>query len=131
MFQKILVVLSQSETSKSALETAVELAHLFQASLWVLVVEKHLPRYPATIGEVEEAREVAEQAAHALVSHAYLRALQAGVPFQSEIRAGLAARTILNVASTGHFDLLVLGTASSKTMLHVTRNAPCSVLLVR
>lgn len=131
MFQKILVAFDSTNGSAQALETAVELARMSGAELRVLVVETHLPRYPATIGEVEDAQEAADQSAQALIAHAYLRALQAGVPFQSEVRAGSATRTILDVAVSGHIDLLVLGTTAPLVRVRVSHHAPCSVLLVR
>lgn len=109
LFQKILLAFDSAGGSTQALETAVELARMSGAELHVLAVEMHLPRYPATIGEVEDAKALADQSAHALTAHAYLRALQAGVPFQSEVRAGSATRTILERAESGHIDLLVLG----------------------
>lgn len=129
MIQRILLAFDHTEASGPALEAAVELASLFGASLWVLVIEKHLPRYPATIGEVEEARELADQSAHALLTRAYLRALQEGIPFHSETSVGSAARTILDFAQTGQFDLLVLGTRSFLTAQRIIHLAPCSVLL--
>lgn len=131
MFRKILLAFGHAEGDKRALEVAMELAHLFQAGLCVLVIEKRAPRYPATVGEVEEAKELAEQSAHALLSQVYLRALQAGVSFQGEVRAGSVTRTILEMAESGHFDLLVLGTTAPLTILRVSHHAPCSVLLVR
>jgi nucleotide-binding universal stress UspA family protein len=131
MFQKILVAFDSANGSAQALETAVELARMSGAELRMLVVETHLPRYPATIGEVEDAQEAADQSAHLLIDHAYLRALQAGVPFQSEVRAGSATRTILEVAAHERADLLVLGAIAPLARVRISHHAPCSVLLVR
>lgn len=130
MFQKILVVCDSAGGSTQALEIAVELARLCGARLRVLVIETRLPRYPATIGEVEDAQESADQFANALITHAYLRALQAGVPFQYEVRAGSATRIILEVATSEHVDLLVLGAIAPLTGLRVSHRAPCPVLLM-
>jgi hypothetical protein len=49
MFHKILLAFDSADGPHKALETAVELARLWRADLWVLVVEKHPPRYPATV----------------------------------------------------------------------------------
>lgn len=131
MFQKILVAFDSANGSTQALETAVELARTPEAELRMLVVETHLPRYPATIGEVEDATALADQSAPALITHAYLRALQAGVPFQSEVHAGSATRTILDMATSDHADLSVLGAVALLARVRVSHHAPCSVLLVR
>ena len=131
MFHKILLAFDSVDGSDQTLAAAVDLARVYQAELWVLVVEKHLPRYPATVGEVDEAKERADQLAHMLLSRAYLQALQAGIPFQGEVRSGSPGRTILTLASTGHFDLLIVGTTSPVRMWQVMQQAPCSILLVK
>jgi nucleotide-binding universal stress UspA family protein len=131
MFQRILLVFDSAHGSTQAMETAIELARMSGAQLHVLVVETHLPRYPATIGEVEDAQEFADQSANTLIARAYLRALQVGVPFQSEVRAGSATRTILEVAANSQVDLLVLGTTAPLVRVRVSHHAPCSVLLVK
>jgi nucleotide-binding universal stress UspA family protein len=55
-FKKILVAIDGSPGAYHALEKAIELAKLSDASLLGLTVEGRLPAYAATIGEVDEAR---------------------------------------------------------------------------
>ncbi len=64
----------------------------------------------------------------------------AAVPAKTEMRQGVPADTILEVARDGHFDLIVIGYRGkggmrefllgsvSRTLVH---NAPCSLLVVR
>ena len=140
MFQHILVAYDGSAGAKKAFETALHLAQLSQTGVFTLAVEDRLPRLSATVGEMEEAKELANHYYHQQLSAAYLLALQSNVPFHSEIRVGHAARTIVEVAREQHADLLVLGSSGHSnvwglflgtTAEKVSRHAPCAVLLVR
>jgi nucleotide-binding universal stress UspA family protein len=140
MFQKILLAFDASAGAKRALEVALDLAQRYHSELWALAVEERLPHYAATVGEMEEAKEYANHYFYDALSAAYLRALQAGVELKSDIRAGHAARTIVDVARDGGFDLVVLGSSGHSkawamflgtTAEKVSRHVPCSVLLVR
>ena len=57
MFRKILVGLEGSEASWCAFRRALALSREHRGELWVLSVEEHLPRYAATVGEVQDAQE--------------------------------------------------------------------------
>jgi len=61
MFRRLLVAYDGSAGAKRALETAVDLARRDDATLFGLVIASHLPRYGATVGEVEEERLYGEQ----------------------------------------------------------------------
>ncbi len=140
MFQKILLAFDGSAGAKRALEVALDLAQRYHAELWALAVEERLPHYAATVGEMEEAKEYADHYFHDALSAAYLRALQAGIELKSEVRAGHAARTIIDFTAEGKFDLVVLGSSGHSkvwamflgtTAEKVSRHVPCTVLLVR
>ena len=55
MFKKLLVAYDGSEDSRKALEMALELSRRFDSEVHLLTIIEQLPRYAATIGEVEEA----------------------------------------------------------------------------
>jgi len=140
MFQKILLAYDGSRGAKRALEVALELAHASHAELWALAVEERLPQFAATIDETEEAKEFANHYYQEALSVAYLQALKAGVELKSEIRAGHAARTIIDFSKEGSFDLVVLGSSGHSrvwamflgtTAEKVSRHLSCTVLLVR
>lgn len=140
MFRKILLAYDGSPGAKRALDAAIELTHTFRAELWLLAVEERLPHYAATVGEMQEAKEFANQFYQDAISVAYLRALKLGVELKSEIRAGHAARTIVDFVKEGGFDLVVLGSSGHSrawmmflgtTAEKVSRHVPCTVLLVR
>ncbi|HLG74842.1 MAG TPA: universal stress protein [Ktedonobacteraceae bacterium] len=140
MFRKILLAYDGSPGAKRALDVALELTQASGAELWALAVEERLPHYAATIDEVEEAREFANRFYQEALSVAYLRALKLGIQLRSEIRAGHAARTIVDFTREGGFDLVVLGSSGHSrawmmflgtTAEKVSRHVPCTVLLVR
>ncbi|MHB0871127.1 MAG: universal stress protein [Chloroflexota bacterium] len=53
-FRGILVAFNGSPGSWKALRMAVSLAWQHDAELWPLSIEEGLPRFPATVGEVQE-----------------------------------------------------------------------------
>lgn len=140
MFQKILLAYDGSAGAKRALDVALDLAHTYRAELWALSVEERLPHYAATIDEVQEEHEFAKHYFQEALAVAYLRALRAGVELKSEIRAGHAARTIVDFVREGSFDLVVLGSSGHSkawvmflgtTVEKVSRHVSCTVLIAR
>lgn len=140
MFRKILLAYDGSTGAKKALDVALELAKSHSAELWAVAVEEHLPHFAATIDETQEEQAFANHYYQECFSVAYLRALRVGVELKSEIRAGHAARTIVDFTREGGFDLIVLGSSGHSdvwamflgtTAEKVSRHVPCSVLLVR
>jgi len=140
MFRKILLAYDGSAGAKRALDVALEFTSLSGAELWALAVEERLPHYAATIDEVEGEQELANRYYQEALSVAYLRALKASVELKSEIRAGHAARTIVDFTKEGGFDLVVLGSSGHSkvwsmflgtTAEKVSRHVPCTVLIVR
>jgi nucleotide-binding universal stress UspA family protein len=138
MFHKILLAYDGSTGAKKALDIAIELARESHAELWALGVEEHLPHFTATVSEIEAEKEFANHSFQQCFSAAHLHALQAGVELKTVIRAGHVARTILDYAKEGRFDLLILGRSGHSgvwerflgtTAEKVSQHAPCHVLL--
>ena len=140
MFRKILLAYDGSEGANRALEAGIDLAKIHGAELWAVAVEERLPRYSATIDEVQEAKEFANQHYGKLVAEARTKAGEAGVDLKTVLRPGHPAQTIVAVAKEGKFDLVLVGHTGlsgvwaaflGTTAEKVSRHAPCSVLIVR
>jgi nucleotide-binding universal stress UspA family protein len=140
MFRKMLLGYDGSAGAERALGVALELARLHGAELWALAVEERLPHFAATVGEVEEEKEFANQFYGERLTAARERAAEAGIELKTMLRPGHPARTIVDVAKEGGFDLVVLGHSGRSevwamflgtTAEKVSRHAPCSVLIVR
>lgn len=140
MFKHLLVAYDGSTGAEAALRMGIDLAKAAGAELQAVAVEGHLPRYAATIGEVEEAREEIEAHFHTLLKHARDLALVDGVEMETLVRQGHEVETILAVVRDGKFDLLLIGDQGHSRLLErlvgstahsLARLAPCSILLMR
>jgi nucleotide-binding universal stress UspA family protein len=98
-----------SSGSTQALNTAVQVASESGAVLLVLSVIEHLPRYAATIGEVDEAVRAQTQALQECQRRAHAIAEEYGVTtVKTMIETGHPAQLIVSVAERERVDLLVL-----------------------
>jgi nucleotide-binding universal stress UspA family protein len=140
MYRKILVAYDGSKGATKAFETALQLAETFQAEIWALAVEEHLPHFAATIDEMQEEKSFANRYYEEYLDSASAQAIKKGITLKPLIRAGHVARTILEVTQDGHFDLVVMGHSGRSeawtaflwtTAEKVSRHAPCTVLIVR
>jgi CBS-domain-containing membrane protein/nucleotide-binding universal stress UspA family protein len=140
MFKRLLVAYDGSRGAEAALLMGIDLAKATGAELATVSVEEHLPRYAATIGEVEEARAAIDAHFHALTKHARDLALVEGLEIDALVRQGHEVDTILAVVREGKFDLLVIGDQGHRRILKrlvgstahsLARLAPCSILLMR
>jgi len=140
MFKTILVAIDGSQGAWRALRAAVELGRILGARLTALAVEEHLPRYAATVGEMEEAKADANKYFARVLAEASELARGQGVPLETAVRPGHAAETILRFAEEGHFDLIVMGSKGhsfvrdfflGSTTDRVSHHASCAVLIVR
>jgi CBS-domain-containing membrane protein len=140
MFERILVAYDGSRGGDTALRMAIDLAKGLGAELQSVSVEARLPRYAATIGEVQEAKAEIDEYFQKLTKRARDTALAAGVELETVIRQGHEVDAILTVAREGRADLLVIGYQGhnpifgrlvGSTAQSVARLASCSVLLAR
>jgi nucleotide-binding universal stress UspA family protein len=140
MFTKILLAYDGSDGANRALELGIDLARTHQAELWALSVEETLPRFSGTIDEVQEEKEYQNRYYGQLLDAAMARARDAGIELKTLLRSGHAAKTIIDVAQEGKFDLVLVGHSGRSavwakflgtTAEKVSRHASCSVLIVR
>jgi len=138
-FRKVLVAIDGSPGGQKALETAIELAKLTGASLHALTVEGPLPRYAATIGEVDEVKREKDQFFGTIARLARDQAREKGIQLDVEILPGHAAELIVRHAKKGHFDLIVVGHKGhfledyllGSTADRVAHHAVCPVMIVK
>jgi nucleotide-binding universal stress UspA family protein len=139
MFRKILLAYDGSEGANRALAVGIDLAKIHGAELWALAVQEKLPRFSGTIDEVKEEKQFADEQYGKLLEAAKAKAKEAGRELKTLMRPGHSAKTILEVANEGKFDLILVGHSGlsgvwallGTTAEKVSRHAPCSVLIVR
>ena len=138
-FRRILVAYDGSEAARHALEAALDLAELGGGSVEALGVEGPLPRYAATIGEVDEMVRERERYFAEVLNEAHAVAAGRAQEISTVVRPGHAAEIIVRHAEETQADLIVVGHrghflhdfALGSTAARVTRHAHCPVLVVR
>jgi nucleotide-binding universal stress UspA family protein len=140
MFEKIVVAYDGSEGSRKALHSACELVKVGASEVLALAVLEHLPKYAATVGEVEETQEQGRQYLNEVLTEAQELALAMQVDLRVDQVPGQAAQAIVRYAHEHESDLIVLGHSGHSgvwgaflgtTADKVVRHAHCSVLIVR
>ena len=142
--KNVLVATDFGEAAEMALSYGRQLARTFGARLHVVHVVQDLsahmgaPEFSASLGRVQaETQEAAWLRAQRLISDDDRQALRATVVVPTHASA---AHAILAYAREAQVDLIVLGTHGRTGMErlfmgsvaeHVTRTAPCPVLVVR
>ena len=141
MYRKILVGIDGSPVASSALRRAILFAHDSGAELHALAVEEHLPRFAATVGETDDARDERDAFFARIVSDAKRTAVAEGVPITCEVMQGNPAKLIVERGHALDCDLIVIGHSShassvwgnllGSTADRVVDHAHCDVLIVR
>jgi nucleotide-binding universal stress UspA family protein len=141
MFKRFLLAYDDSEEAKKGLEAGIKLAKLHHAELMALAVQEQPPGAATSMDKkVLKERASGYQRCEHFLGEAQKRAHKAGVELETEIRTGHPAKTIVDAAAEGRFDLILVGHAGlskvfrsllGTTAEKVSRHAPCSVLIVR
>lgn len=138
-FEHILVAFDGSDPARNALEAALDLALELEASVEVLAVEGGLPRYAATIGEVDEAVRERDRFFAGILGEARVISRGRGLEVTTTLRPGHPAEEIVrhgqatgaNLIVVGHRGHVLHGFPIGSTAARVTRHAHCPVLVVR
>lgn len=139
-YRKVLIPFDGSRGSWKALRRALLLAREQAAEITALSVEEDLPRYAATVGEVDEEKEQENARFANLQAQAVALAREHGLDLKTEIITGHAAQTIVRYTGEHEFDLIVIGHSGhsgvwglllGSTTARVVDQAPCDVLVVR
>jgi len=140
MYRRILIAYDGSEGAAKGLKAGIRLAKIHRAELCALAVDEKVPRLSGTIDEAQEEKDLADQHYGRILKWAEGLAMGEGVDLQTLVRPGHPAKTIVEVAKNGKFDLILLGHSGlsevwtrflGTTAEKVSRHASCSVLIVR
>jgi nucleotide-binding universal stress UspA family protein len=140
MFRKLLVAYDGSEGSKKALRAGIELAKRLEVDLHSISVVEGLPYFAATVGEVQEVRNDAEQFFKKITKEAWDEAALHDVDLHTTVLPGHEVETIITFAKEGRFDLLIVGFVGHSnvfgrimggTTQNLSRLSPCSVMIVK
>ena len=144
MFSRLLVAFDDSRHAHSALDQAIELAHANGSQLTVMTV---IPEpsvwalgdgYGAPVN-VDELRQEALVSRRNALDRA-VEAMPADLPVTSLIKHGPPAQVIVEEASAGQYDLIIMGSRGRgewRSLLlgsvshHVLQTSPVPVLVVR
>ena len=139
MYRKILVANDGSPGALKALAGAIETAKRDGAALHMITVEE-LPRFPASIDEVEEEKAEANHRLAPVIAAARAQAQAVGVALETHLLPGHPVHTIVALINEEHFELLVVGFMGhtrlyeqiiGSTTERLVRLAPCAVLVVK
>lgn len=147
-FKRILVPVDFSECSRNALAKAEDVARAFEAELTVLHVwEPPLYVFPEVMVDIPgEKSQTIEQYARIRASEEMRDFIErtlsdpARGATKTRIECGHPSQGIVDVATEGAFDLIVMGTHGRRGLPHlllgsiaekVVRHAPCPVMTVR
>ena len=108
MFVKMLVSNDGSPGALKALTAAIVLAQKHRAALHMVTVEE-LPRFPASIDEIEEIRTEEDHLLAPVLDAARAQARAAGLPLVTHLVPGHPVEAIVALVAEQGFDLLVVG----------------------
>jgi nucleotide-binding universal stress UspA family protein len=140
MFKKILVAYDGSKGGKLALSRAAALSKHDGSLLSALWVQEPMPRYSDLPGEPEDQAESGDFYFKERAKEVQTVAAEYEVAIPTITRRGHAAKTIVEYAKEGNFDLVVLGHSDHSEMWgrllgdiadRVCDHAHCSVLVVK
>jgi nucleotide-binding universal stress UspA family protein len=139
MYRKILVANDGSPGALKALAAAIALAKRDSAALHMVTVEE-LPRFPASIDEVEEEKAKANHRLTPVMEAARAQAQAGGIALEAHLLPGHPVHTIVALVNEEHFELLVVGFMGhtrlyqqiiGSTTERLVRLAPCAVLVIK
>jgi nucleotide-binding universal stress UspA family protein len=140
VFERVLLGYDGSPGARQALHAAARLASEQHAELTAVIVQHHLPRFGATIGEVDEERRIETADARRLASEIQAQADEHHLRVDIVVVPGHPAHELVRIAKDRHADLIIVGHTGHAALRgvllgsvceHVIRHAPCPVLVTR
>jgi nucleotide-binding universal stress UspA family protein len=140
MLKKILLAYDGSEGADRALQFGLNLAKVYQAEMHALAVSERPPINDPLLSGMEEEEEFFNRYYRVQLEKAKEVAAEAGIDLKTILKTGHPARTILQVAEEGNFELVILGHRGlsgvwakllGSVAEKVSSHAHCSVLIVR
>jgi nucleotide-binding universal stress UspA family protein len=141
MFRNILVATGPSPWSSNAVETAIRLAAYVRAELVIVhILEDDLQFQPqGSVASDAQLRAEMEATGQHIVTQAAERATQVQISHRTVTRWGSIPEQIVELATTHHCDLIIMGTrhlTGDKRLMTgricnaVIATAPCPVLVI-
>jgi nucleotide-binding universal stress UspA family protein len=138
--KKVLCPVDLSETSRHALQEAIQMAECGDVAVMVLRV--HQPHAVTSLEDLGDDFQPVLERGDRLAFREWLEEIrkETTVTFDEHFVVGEPASTILDVAAEGNYDMIVIGnkgrTAINRFLLgsvtsKVVHHAPCNVLLVK
>jgi nucleotide-binding universal stress UspA family protein len=140
MFRKLLVAYDGSDGSNRALQAGIELAKAAEVDLHAVTVEEELPRYAATLDEIDAIKEQKDAFYSQLHREVQAIAADQGVTLHATVVPGHEVRGVRDYILRHGFDLLIVGFHGHSVVSERLRgsttgslvlHAPCSVLVVK
>lgn len=140
MFKKILVGYDGSKGAKAALRRAARIAREYNAQITALWVREPLPKYTDLPGEPEEAADAADEYFNNLKKEIADIVAELGIHIECATLPGHHAKTIVNFAKEGNYDLIAVGHSDHSelwgrllgdTADRISDHSHCSVLIVK
>ena len=139
MYKRILVANDGSPGGLKALTAALAIARSNDAELHMITVEE-LPRFPATIDEIDEEKTEANHRLAPVIAAARADAAAAGVRIEVHLLPGHVVEAVVGLINECAIDLLVVGFMGHSALYQriiggttdrLVRLAPCAVLVVK
>lgn len=140
MFRRLLVAYDGSEGANRALRAGLDLAKALNVDLHSVTIEEEMPRYAATLDEIDAVKQQADGYYGQMCREAEAIARSEGVALHWTILPGHEISGIVNYALEQGFDLLLVGFHGhsaiaerifGSTTAGIVVHAPCSVLVVK
>jgi len=139
VYKRILVANDGSPGGLKALTAALAIARSNDAELHMITVEE-LPRFPATIDEIDEEKTEANHRLAPVIAAARADAAAAGVRIEVHLLPGHVVEAVVGLINECAIDLLVVGFMGHSALYQriiggttdrLVRLAPCAVLVVK
>ena len=139
MYKRILAANDGSPGALKALAAAIEMSRHAGAKLHMVTVEE-LPRFPASIDEIDEEKTEANHRLAPVIATARVDAAAAGVEIEVHLVPGHVVEAIVGLVRGRDIDLLVVGFMGHSALYEriiggttdrLVRLVPCAVLVVK
>jgi nucleotide-binding universal stress UspA family protein len=139
VYKRILVANDGSPGALKALAAALAMARSNGAELHMITVEE-LPRFPATIDEIDEEKTGANHRLAPVIAAAHADAAAADVRIEVHLVTGHVVEAVVGLINKCEIDLVVVGFMGHSALYQriiggttdrLVRLAPCTVLVVK
>lgn len=140
MYQNVLVAYDGSDAAKKALAHGIDLVRALGGRLTSITVQEELPKFAASLSEIDEAQRQFASHFERLVAEAEDTASRKGVRLETVVLTGKAVPQIADFVAREGIDLLIVGytghsvlhnVLAGNTAQNLVAACPCAVLVVK